>query len=552
MSKKSRDDDSITAPITRPLEADWRTGKMLSQLHGGNAATWNRRLKNLQAQLVTEKVAKLKGGVDETEALGIVSRDSLGKRRNPKNGVEALAASPATQQRLLARVPPFIEEGWQTANMLMLSVGGAAPTWERRFFDLSDELVQQRMKKEGMSEQDALAAVERDMVGERRAANGETVVAISPKAMKLLKKKLLPPMGKGWKTSNMLANADAGATETWERRLAELSQELTQKIAIEEDISPEEAIVTVERNFVGKRRARNGSPSWAVSPQGWLLLEKTVDPLLKEGWKTAGMMESDHGSDYRTWEKRMHAMETILTQDIARELKLPPEEAKEIVRHNLVGMYRAINGFSAIAASPQAQELMLMDLPQALGEGWETGNMMAESMRGRCTDWNARMMLLASTLAEDIRRQFKIPKTEAKSLVEAHLIGERLTSRKIPILAAGPDAKRLLSAQYFSPPIEEGWKTGVMMSSTHRGDSRKWIERMAELRQTLIQEIADKKTISPAAAEEIVEKEWIGKRGSRTSSATLAASPQAQERLLADYPMRPAPGASRREPARTR
>lgn len=261
----------------------------------------------------------------------------------------------------------------------------------------------------------------------------------------------IPKVEPGWKTDGMMVEAYGGDITAWKNRMSELRDRLIKEKMREVESTPrEEAESIVEHKWIGMRKplSKGGYITLAASPQAQERLLSELALPLGAGWKTSMMMRKTYGGAHSLWNSRMSDLAQEFAQDIVEQLKLPMAEAHKIVEHNLIGMRRPVSGIAGIAASPEAQRILLERLPPELGPGWKTSGGMQRDFGGSKEIWRGHMEQLRKELIQDIAQQLHLPTEEAGAMVEHSLIGDRRPSSGRKGLAASPDAQRLLAEKY--------------------------------------------------------------------------------------------------------
>ncbi|MDX2112611.1 MAG: hypothetical protein SFW63_02590 [Alphaproteobacteria bacterium] len=175
--------------------------------------------------------------------------------------------------------------------------------------------------------------------------------------------------------------------------------------------------------------------------------------------------------------------------------------------------------------------------PSNIGSGWKTGSMIQKEQGGHGPKWNERIQTLGEALVGDIVASTDMPESEAREIVNTHLVGIRLAANNFQAIAASKVAQRLLPELEKHPIMEDGWKTGSMLRHEQGGGLKAWNEKITKLREALVGDVIKSTGYSKKEAELIVDKHLIGERLNSGEPVT-AISPDA-ERLLEERPKLP-------------
>lgn len=164
--------------------------------------------------------------------------------------------------------------------------------------------------------------------------------------------------------------------------------------------------------------------------------------------------------------------------------------------------------------------------PDQLPKSWRTGNMIRGEQGGTREIWIAKIEELQKILIAECMAEHNIGLTAARRRIQKDMVRE-VVSGGHNVLAVSPKAYERMDKRPQFPGLQDGWKTGKMLSKEGPRSSTKWNAEMEQLRTELIKDIAEGIGVSMNKASAMVEANLVGMRQPPSGPAALAASPEA-------------------------
>lgn len=183
--------------------------------------------------------------------------------------------------RIYYNKAPPPDEDWLSASKLHQAgaVGGNVRL-SRLLAVTRDLLIEDRIALQNISYDEAVATIDREMVGERKPARGPIALYASPALVSMLEKsghiryrsEEPPPPATGWKSALTLTGSRGNSLLKTKSQIASLRDELVNDIITATGQTPEEADELVEDILIGVRRLGTTSTVY-VSPDAQRMLQ---------------------------------------------------------------------------------------------------------------------------------------------------------------------------------------------------------------------------------------------------------------------------------------
>lgn len=355
-----------------PPKGNWLAGANLEKIYIGSHDKFSQLLERYRLEKLENLIAE---GNTEEEAAIIIDRDYVGLRSS--GGFQVQCASSEAIAELVSRgelkersrklLP---KSDWvSSADLLKVYVG--APTKYIGLFERYADEKKASLVREGKTQQEAAAIVERDFVAVRNV-NGIDRLCVSPLMAakiisneKLREKSSKAPAKEDWVSGADLVQTYIGTASKFNTLFEQFVAEKVSALKANGK-THEEAVAIVDRDFVGARCSINAE-ALCASPAAVAelisrgkLRDKGSKAPTKGDWISSKDITSTHVGEPKKF--------IGLFQNYAAEKQAAlvadgktPQEAKEIVERDFVGI-RSSSGNETICVSPVA----IAELDQAL------------------------------------------------------------------------------------------------------------------------------------------------------------------------------------------